>query len=283
MARPLRIQFAGAVYHVMSRGVAKQRIYLDDDDRREFLRYLRRVSRRLRWQVWAYCLMPNHFHLLVETSEPNLAQGMHDVNSAYSVAFNARHDRVGHLFQGRYKALLVDKDRYLLQLSRYIVLNPVRAGLCAAPDGWPWSSHQALLGSPDPLMSRLETFRMLHLFGPTPEIARAKYREYVLAGMGAPLEISAGPNRSILGDEPFVQAAAPHLPGPAAEVCRADRLVRTLEDHERASASRDEAIRSAYASGAYSLKQIGQHFGLHYSTVSHIAKAVRTSSQDLTP
>jgi REP-associated tyrosine transposase len=273
MARPLRIQFAGAVYHVISRGVARQRIYVDDEDHRAFLSILNRTGRRLRWRIWTYCLMPNHYHLLVETPEPNLARGMHDVNGTYSTTFNNRHDRIGHLFHGRYKALLVDKDRYLLALSRYIVLNPVRAGLAAGPEHWRWSSYRALLGAPDSQMSLVETFRILHLFGSSPDVARANYRKFVRAGMNAPHVPEPAPNRSILGDECFVHTAVRHFPEPDVEVSRADRVMRTLQDYERSAASRDEAIRAAYAGGAYSLRQIGDYFRLHYSTVSRIVKA----------
>ena len=126
MARPLRIEYPGAVYHVTSRGNARKKIFLDDIDRDEFLATLGWVVERFGWGCHAYCLMDNHFHLLIETPKPNLSLGMRQLNGVYTQRFNRRHKRVGHLFQGRFKAILVERDSYLLELARYIVLNPVR-------------------------------------------------------------------------------------------------------------------------------------------------------------
>ncbi len=125
MARPLRIEFSGALYHVMARGNAREAIYLDDGDRQSFLDSLVRACERFDWALWAYCLMDNHYHLLVETRRPTLSRGMREVNGVYTQGFNRRHRRVGHVLQGRFKAILVDRDSYLLEVSRYIVLNPV--------------------------------------------------------------------------------------------------------------------------------------------------------------
>ena len=150
MARPLRIEFAGALYHVTARGNARQDIYEDDDDRRIFLKYLARVCDRHEWLCHAYCLMPNHYHLLVETGKPTLSKGMMYLNGVYTQYYNRQHARVGHLFQGRFKAVLVEKDAYLLELSRYIVLNPVR-GVAKLAKGWLWSSYRATAGlAPSP-------------------------------------------------------------------------------------------------------------------------------------
>ena len=127
MARPLRLEFAGALYHVTSRGDHREKIYLDDQDRRTFLDLLGKEIFQQHWICYAYCLMDNHYHVLIETPEPNLVRGMRRLNGVYTQSFNRRHGRVGHVFQGRYKAILVDKENYLLELCRYIVLNPVRA------------------------------------------------------------------------------------------------------------------------------------------------------------
>ena len=129
MARPLRIEYPGALYHVMARGNVRAPIFNDDQDRRSFTDNLARVSGRCDWQVWSWCLMDNHYHLLIETRQATLLRGMREVNGVYSQAFNRRHRRVGHVLQGRYKAVLVERDSYLLELSRYVVLNPVRAGM----------------------------------------------------------------------------------------------------------------------------------------------------------
>ena len=141
MARPLRLEFAGAVHHVTSRGDRREDIFLDDDDRQAWLSVLGQVCDRFNWVVHAYCLMSNHYHLLVETVEGNLSAGMRQLNGLYTQRFNRRHGMVGHLFQGRYKAILIQKEAHLLELSRYVVLNPVRASMVATPEAWPWSSY----------------------------------------------------------------------------------------------------------------------------------------------
>ncbi|MDY7075923.1 MAG: transposase, partial [Chloroflexota bacterium] len=132
MARPLRIEFAGALYHVTSRGDAQEDIYRGDDDRLRFLDVVGEIGDRFGWVVHAYCLMDNHYHLLVETPNANLSKAMRQLNGVYTQAFNRSHGRVGHVFQGRYKAILVQKETYLLELARYIVLNPVRARMVRA-------------------------------------------------------------------------------------------------------------------------------------------------------
>ncbi len=146
MARPLRIEFAGALYHVTSRGNAQGDIFFTDDDRHAFLAILGKVCGRYNWLCHAYCLMGNHYHLLVETPEGNLSKGMRQLNGVYTQYVNRRHGRVGHLFQGRFKGILVQKEAYLLELTRYIVLNPVRAGMVKKPEAWPWSSYRATVG-----------------------------------------------------------------------------------------------------------------------------------------
>ncbi|MBU4594901.1 MAG: transposase, partial [Proteobacteria bacterium] len=129
MARPLRIEFPGAVYHVTSRGNAQAAIFVDGVDRNTFLAVLRQTLRRFNVLCHAYCLMTNHFHLLLETPDANLSKAMRQLNSVYTQAFNRRHGRVGHVLQGRFKAIVVDREAYLLELCRYVVLNPVRAGM----------------------------------------------------------------------------------------------------------------------------------------------------------
>lgn len=146
MSRPLRLELAGGLYHVTSRGDGREAIYLDDGDRECWLAVLAAVCERYRWRCHAYCLMTNHYHLLLCTPEPNLARGMRQLNGVYTQRFNRAHRRVGHVFQGRYQAILVERDSYLLELSRYIVLNPVRAGMVRNPADWAWSSYRATCG-----------------------------------------------------------------------------------------------------------------------------------------
>ena len=138
MSRPLRIEYAGALYHVTSRGDRREDIFLNDEDRHNFLAILQQVCERFNWLVHAYCLMDNHYHLLVETPDGNLSQGMRQLNGDYTQTHNRANDRVGHVFQGRFKAILVQKETYLLELARYIVLNPVRARMVREASNWPW-------------------------------------------------------------------------------------------------------------------------------------------------
>ena len=133
MARPLRLEFEGALYHVTSRGDRREDIYETDADREAFLSLLGAVCDRYHWVCHAYCLMGNHYHLLIETPDANLSRGMRQLNGMYTRTFNIAHGRVGHVFQGRYKSIHVDADEYLMELARYVVLNPVRATMVARP------------------------------------------------------------------------------------------------------------------------------------------------------
>lgn len=213
--------------------------------------------------------MGNHYHLLVETLKPNLSRGMREVNGVYTQSFNRRHQRVGHVLQGRYKAVLVDKDSYLLELVRYIVLNPVRAKLCEAPSDWPWSSHRAVLGkmaAPD----ALAVTDTLALFSSEKNAARRAYARFVANGMDQPPPQAR--QQLYLGDADFAARMAAKAKNPSKEVPRVQRVAKTLAQYECDSDSKNAAIKAAYASGAYTLKNIGKHFGLHYSTVSRIAR-----------
>jgi putative transposase len=146
MSRPLRIEFPGAIYHITSRGDRRESIYHDDEDRAAQLAIVAQAMERFDAQVLAYCLMGNHYHLVLQTRRANLSRLMRHLNGVYTQSFNRRHGQVGHLFQGRFKAILVDRDAYLLALCRYVERNPVAAGLAATPDEWPWSSCRAHLG-----------------------------------------------------------------------------------------------------------------------------------------
>lgn len=146
MSRPLRIEFAGAVYHVTSRGDRREAIYRDDADRLVHLAVVAQAMDRFDAQVLAYCLMGNHYHLVLHTRQANLSRLMRHLNGVYTQDFNRRHRLAGHLFQGRFKAVIVDRDAYLLALCRYVERNPVAAGLVATAPQWPWSSYRAHVG-----------------------------------------------------------------------------------------------------------------------------------------
>jgi len=212
MARPLRLEFPGALWHVTSRGNERAAIVRDDHDRERFLATLARVVETMAWHLYAYVLMDNHYHLLLETPDPNLAEGMRQVNGLYGQGFNRRHDRVGHLFQGRYKGILVEKEHHLLELTRYIVLNPVRAGVAAAPHEYRWSSYKATAGRAH-VPPWLHVDRLLQFLGGDPASSQARYREFVAEGLGrtsSPWEHLVG--QVFLGTEEFHHRLAGGLP-----------------------------------------------------------------------
>lgn len=187
MPRRPRFQAPGAIYHITSRGTEGRDVFLDNLDRRRFLSVLANVVEERRWICPAYCLMDNHFHLLVETPEPNLAVGMHRLNSAHANYFNRRHDHAGHLFQSRYGAELVESESHLLESCRYIVLNPVRAGLCRQAGRWHWSSYRATAGyaTAPPFLAADWVLRQ---FADDPRRAALRYVEFVADGVGRRVE-----------------------------------------------------------------------------------------------
>jgi REP element-mobilizing transposase RayT len=182
MARRPRVEFPGAIHHVTGRGNDGRLIYRDDADKLRFLEMVAQVVKRRTWRCHAYCLMDNHYHLLVETVEAGLGAGMQWLNGAYAQGFNRSCGRSGHLFQGRYHAALVARDAHLLEAARYVVLNPVRAALCDGADEWRWSSYRGTADetSPDPVLT---TELVLSQFGRRLETARARYRAFVADGL----------------------------------------------------------------------------------------------------
>lgn len=204
MARPLRVQYPGATYHVTTRGNDKGRIFLGEDDREKYLEILETIFSRHKVRCHAYCLMDNHLHLLVETPEGNLAQAMKEVNGTYTGYFNWRHGKCGHLFQGRYKAVLIQKESHLLEVARYVVLNPVQAKMVEVPQEWRWSSYRAMTGEVEP-PGFLETGAILSRFHSDPLAARQAFVSFITEGMGRDspfLEMKGG---LVLGDPPFIK------------------------------------------------------------------------------
>jgi putative transposase len=178
MPRPLRIQAAGAIYHVMARGNRRQEIYVERGDYERFLTICADVVDRSGWRCHGYCLMPNHYHLVIETPDANLSAGIQRLNGRYAQRFNWWHGLDGHLFQGRFQAVLLERTWHLVELVRYLALNPVRAGLCPRASDWPWSSYRALAGlAPRPPFLSLEPF--VDEFGPDPRSARDRVRAFV--------------------------------------------------------------------------------------------------------
>jgi REP element-mobilizing transposase RayT len=182
MPRAHRVQIAGGLYHLTSRGNRRQSIFGDDQDRRWFLGLLGIVVDRLGWRCHSYCLMPNHYHLVAETPEPDLSRGMRELNSRYASCFKWRYGLDGHLFQGRFRSILVEREEHLLEAARYVVLNPVRAGLCENPEEWRWSSYRATLGlERKPAFLSLEP--LLGRFGGVSEKGRLSFAAFVREGV----------------------------------------------------------------------------------------------------
>jgi REP element-mobilizing transposase RayT len=202
MPRRPRFQAPDAIYHVTSRGTEGRAVFLDELDRLRFLGVLADVVQRHEWNCGAWCLMTNHFHLLIQTPHADLADGMHRVNSAHANYFNRRYDHAGHLFQSRYSAQLVERDSHLLEVCRYIVLNPVRAGLCRRPSGWRWSSYRATAGYVLP-PEFLAASWVLGQFNRDADRAARQYIEFVAAGIGDAADLAASrglaPGRVSLG------------------------------------------------------------------------------------
>jgi putative transposase len=282
MARPLRIEFPGAVYHITSRGNAKQVIFLGNEDRSKFIRVLSTVIERFHWFCHAYCLMDNHYHLIVETPEGNLSQGMRQLNGVYTQVFNQRHQRIGHLFQGRYKAIIVEKDSHLLSLCRYVVLNPVRAGMVRKPEEWAWSSYRATIGAAKrPLFLKVEW--LLSQFDMKRDESVKKYKRFVIKGEneGSPWETLKG--QIFLGTEGFIERLGGELDkkGGAKEIPKIQRyagrpsleelLKEESVEHKKV---KDETIYMAYTQYGYRMKEIAEYLGVHYATVSRAVMRV---------
>ena len=181
MGRDLRIIEPSGIYHAISRGNNRGTLFWDEHDSEVFLQRLNRVADKYDWVGLAYCLMTTHYHLLVQLPEDGLSVGMQELNGEYARRTNHRHGRVGHLFQNRFYSDLVTSERHLFGAIRYIALNPVRAGICPAPEDWPWSSHRAAAGLEFPI-GYLELSRLLTLFDTRPADASAAYRRLVDSG-----------------------------------------------------------------------------------------------------
>lgn len=277
MSRPLRIEYEGAFYHVMSRGNARQAIYANDADRQCFLNILATVNDKYNWLIHAYCLMGNHYHLVVETLEANLSKGMRQLNGVYSQAYNRNHRKTGHVFEGRYKALLVQKESYLLQVAQYIVRNPVRAKITKSLQNYPWSSYPATAGYSLP-HACLSTNLILAEFSQNESIAQKKYRESVNQGHEEELVKSA--SWGVVGSNEFVETVARHITqcDSAKDIPRFQRYLNrpdleSLFDETSNKRTRNISIKEAIYKWAYDQRQVADHLGLHESTVSRLVNS----------
>lgn len=238
------------------------------------------VCTRYNFVVLGFCQMTNHYHLILETVDGNLSQGMRQLNGLYSQYFNRRHELVGHLFQGRYKAILVQRESYLLELTRYVVLNPVRAGFVTSPDNWRWSSHACVLGTV-PARAWLDTDSTLRQFGMERAAALQAYLRFVLEGIGRDSPLKNTKHQLLLGDEAFVAETsgnARHENFLTLAKTQRRAVSLSLEEYQGRYPDRDEAMAQAYHSTAYTMEQIAAHFGVSSKTVSRAVNALRRIS-----
>jgi REP element-mobilizing transposase RayT len=275
MSRPLRLEFEGALYHVTSRGDRREPIFEDDTDRLALLEVLEQGLERFDAVVYAYCLMGNHYHFVLQTRQANLSRLMRHINGVYTQAYNRRHRKVGHLFQGRFKAVVVDGDTYFLEVCRYVDLNPVRAAMVRRPQDWAWSSYCAHTGRiPAPAwLDSTMLYRQL-----APRAARSegpgRYAQFVAQGHGVKLWEEALKGQIYLGGEAFVQrmqayAALPDVKDiPRSQRHSSKPLQWYFDRHDR-----DTAITQAFIEGGHTQSAIAAEAGLSVSRVSRLIKA----------
>jgi putative transposase len=288
MSRPLRIEFPGAVYHITSRGDRREPIFEDDDDRHAFLHIVAQAAARFDAAVLAYCLMDNHYHLVIHTRCGNLSRLMQQLNGVYTQTYNRRHTKAGHLFQGRFKGILVDENAYLLEVCRYVDLNPVRARLVRDPGRWRWSSYNAHTGNcPAPVW--LDTPAVHgYLLGRDAATAAdrrragVRYAALVAAGKGVKLWDDALAQQIYLGGPDFIgrmQALIGKDTSRAKDIPRLQRraAAKPIDYYLKRNKDRDAAICEAVTTGHHSMTDVGKALGLTVSRISRIVKAVHDS------
>ncbi|WIV97163.1 REP-associated tyrosine transposase [Kinneretia aquatilis] len=284
MTRPLRIEFPGAVYHVTARGNRREPIFESDDDRALLLAIVGQTMKRFDAVIVAYCLMGNHYHWVLGTRLANLSALMQQLNGIYTQAFNRRHGKVGHVFQGRFKAILVDRDSYLLEVCRYVELNPVRAQMVPQPGDWPWSSYRAHCGLAPPL-PWLDTAGLhAHLLGREPRsdqeraLAASRYAELVEAARDLRLWEEGLRQQIYLGDEAFVERTlAEHERRPAtskaSDIPRQQRSEpKSLQQWQHDYPDRAEALWMAHTRSGIKMTALAAELGLSVARVSQLIR-----------
>jgi len=276
MSKALRIEFPGAVYHVTTRGDRREAIFVDDDDRRRLLAFVKQAMDRFDAVVLAYCLMGNHYHFVLQTRRANLSLVMHHINAKFSRAFNRRHGLVGHLFQSRYKAILVDRDAYLMALCRYVELNPVRAGLVPAPFDWVWSSYAAHVGL-EVVPTWLDTDTLhSHLLGrdvvsaEDRSRARALYGQLVVDGRDDQFWQRSLRDKAYLGEEDFI-ARVQTLIDPVENVSsEMPHETPTTVQRQTCLPNRDETAWRMHVESGLCMSEIARALDLSLSRVSRL-------------
>lgn len=294
MARPYRLQGEGLLYHITSRGDDRKKIFISDVDRLKFFEYLLAAKEKFDFYLYAYCLMGNHYHLLLETTQPNLSRIMQFINTAYTVYYNKKRNKCGHLFQGRYKSLLVDGDTYLLELTRYIHLNPVRAKIVDIPEQYRWSSYNQYLGRAKDMIIDIAELENRYL-----KINKSHYKHFVQAGIGQKVDFfSQAYAGFILGGKQFVDDALEKLKiqigfddlshkkaltqnsDPAIIINAVSRYYKIDSELLKASfkkplLARKVAVYLLKKHTSLTNKQIGDEFKISYSAVSKVDKGMQ--------
>ncbi|MEO3429375.1 transposase [Pelagibius sp. CAU 1746] len=307
MARPLRLELPGAVYHLTTLGNAGQTVFRAAEDSELFLEIVGQACERFDWRCLAYCLLPDRYHLVVETRRATLARGMRQINGRYTQAFNRRHGVGGHLFQGRYRAVMVEKPGFVAAVCRDVLRRPLELGLAEEAAAWRWSSCRALLGRLPSGRSAPDWLAVDDLLGlyagasaapdlpapdldapdlDAPDLDAARRRCAADIAADRPSVWESLRHQVFLGSEDFVvrmrerAAAEAAGRGSLAEIPKAQWQAPPppLQSFAAQAPSREEAMARAYLSGAYSQNTIAAHFGVHYSTVS---RAVRRFEKDL--
>jgi REP element-mobilizing transposase RayT len=286
MSRPLRIEYPGAFYHVTARGNEQKDVFKSKKDREKFLGYLESATERYGAVIHVFCLMSNHYHILLETPEGNLSRIMRHINGAYTTYFNVKRKRFGHLFQGRYKAILIEAEAYATELSRYIHMNPVKAGMVATTEEYGWSSYRYYIGLTE-TPPWLKTGFILGWFS-----GKNSYRQFVEDAMRNETEnpLSGTVASTILGDSAFIkQIQEAHLGEKRAErdlpaIRRLNRptldeIIRAVGHHINNDAALAKKV-SLYFCHRYSgspLREIGERFSMGAAAVSQASKRLRAT------
>lgn len=293
MARPLRLSFKNAFYHITARGHRKEKIFYDDKDKEVFIRKLSETLLRYSMNCYVYCLMDNHYHLFIKTAQPNLSQAIHYLNGSYANWFHTRYQLTGSIFQGRFKSILVEADSYALVLSAYIHLNPLRAGMIQKLKDYPWSSYLDYLHLRKPQIANLDLSLVLRYFSPDPISAMKQYQEYLLQNQQMEDPLTQSYRHIALGSNDFIEEIKLKIEkqGTKREIpvtrsvpfYHAEQILEKITDilkinqeiifsKERGNIYRQLALYLIRYFTSLTLSQIGQLFDMDYSAVSQAVK-----------
>lgn len=276
MSRPVRIEFPGANHYVSCHAFQNLILFKNDDDRGVFLSLLESVVNQFQWVLHGYVLLEDHFHLLLEVPQANLSKGMRQLNGVYTQHYNRRYKRKGVLFRGRFNSVLFEKETYLSRLYRHMVLNPVRQKECTSIDKYKWSSHRQVTGATD-VHAFVSTEDILSQFGKRQLSCQNKYKAFIKSGADENPPLGEKRHQVLLGSDKFIYQVQPLLNGKkntkrkAAAAGKKRSLASLFSEVENLSRlERNMVIARAHLELHYTLADIGDHLGLHYTTVSKV-------------